>query len=97
MSLAVRKRVLRPNVNNRLQSNVQRICRLQRRRKESNFNILLILEKYNSMIVMQKLKCLQDFTSNINVYIALCKQNYKCTTAHVKNMQKRIFVADSEI
>ena len=37
MSLAVRKRSLRLNVIYPLQSNVQRICRRQRRRKESHF------------------------------------------------------------
>ena len=35
--------------------------------KNHNFNILLILDKYNIMIVMQKLKFMQKFTSAINV------------------------------
>ena len=48
------------------------------------------------MIVMQKLKFVQDFTSVINVicvYIAVCKQNYQRITAHVQNMHKHVFVA----
>ena len=35
--------------------------------KTHNFNIPLILDKYNIMIVMQKLKFMQEFTSAINV------------------------------
>ena len=35
--------------------------------KNHNFNIPLILDKYSSMIVMQKLKLMLDFTSAINV------------------------------
>ena len=35
--------------------------------KTHNLNIPLILEKYNIMIVMQKLKRMQEFTSAINI------------------------------
>ena len=35
--------------------------------KNHNFNIPLNLDKYNVMIVMQKLKVMQEFTSVINV------------------------------
>ena len=35
--------------------------------KNHNFNIPLILDKYNIMIVMRKLKFVQEFTSAINV------------------------------
>ena len=42
-----------------LQSTVQRIWR---QRIESQLNIPVILDKYNMMIVMQKLKFMQEFT-----------------------------------
>ena len=47
------------------------------------------------MILMQKLKRMQEFTSASikSVYIAVCKQNHQCMTAHVQNMQKHVFVA----
>ena len=35
--------------------------------KNHNFNITSILDKYNIMIVMQKLQFMQEFTSAINV------------------------------
>ena len=35
--------------------------------KNHNFKFPLILDKYNIMIVMQKLKFMQEFTSAINV------------------------------
>ena len=35
--------------------------------KNQNFKFTLILDQYNIMIVMQKLKCMQEFTSAINV------------------------------
>ena len=35
--------------------------------KNHNFNIPLILDKYNIVIVMQKVKFIQEFTSAINV------------------------------
>ena len=35
--------------------------------KNHNFNIPLILDKYNIMIVMQKLKFMQELTSAINL------------------------------
>ena len=35
--------------------------------KNHSFSILLNLDKYNIMIVMQKLKCMQEFSSAINV------------------------------
>ena len=35
--------------------------------KNHNFNIPLILDKYNIMIVVQKLKFMQEFTFSINV------------------------------
>ena len=57
LSQAVRKWFLRPNVIYRLKSNIQRICR----------RIPLILDKYYIMIVMQKLKFMQEFTFAINV------------------------------
>ena len=46
--------------------------------KNHNFNIPLILGKYNIMTVMQELKFMQEFTSAISVecLIAFCKQNY---------------------
>ena len=35
--------------------------------KNHNFKFLLILDKYNIMIVMQKIKFMQEFTFAINV------------------------------
>ena len=63
--------------------------------KNHYFNIPLILDKHNIMIIMQKLKCMQEFNFAINVQclIAVCMQNYKCIIAHVQNMQKHVFVA----
>ena len=45
--------------------------------KNHNFTFLLILDKYNIMIVMQKLKFMLEFTSAINVKCqqSSCKQN----------------------
>ena len=63
MSLVVRKSYFRLNVIYRLQSNVQHICR----RSRHNFNIPLILAKYNIMINLQKFKFVQEFTFAINV------------------------------
>lgn len=60
MSLTVRKSwYLRLNVIYRLQSIVQRIWR---RRQNHNLNRLLILDKYNIMVVMQKLKFMLQLT-----------------------------------
>ena len=67
MSLAVRKWFLRLNVIYPLRLDVQRICRRQRRRKESHFQYSLILNKCNVMIVLQKIKFMQEFSYAINI------------------------------
>ena len=45
--------------------------------QNQNFNIPLILDKYTIMIVMQELKCMQEYTFALNVEfdMAICKQN----------------------
>ena len=67
ISLAVRKRFLRLNGIYRLKSNVLRICRLNVSTRNHNFNIPLILDRYNIMIVMQKFKFMQEFIFAINI------------------------------
>ena len=67
MSLVIRKRFLRLNNIYRLGSNVQRIVDSNVGAKNHNFNSPIILDKNNIMIVMQKLKHMQEFTSAINV------------------------------
>ena len=46
--------------------------------KNHNFKFLLILDKFNIMIVKQKLKFKQEFTSVVTAecLIAVCKQTY---------------------
>ena len=61
--------------------------------KNHNFKIPLILDKYNIMIVMQKLKFVQEFTSAIKVnclHISLRAQLlvHKC---HVQKNAKTCF------
>ena len=64
MSLAVRKWFVRLNVIFRT-SNV--FVNVNAGVKNHNFKFPLILDKINIMIVMQKLKFMQEFTSDINV------------------------------
>ena len=67
ISLAVRKRSLRLNVIYRSQSNVNVYVDVNVGAKNHNFSIPHILDKYDIMKVMQKLKYMQVFTSAINV------------------------------
>ena len=67
MSLAVRKRLLRLNVVCRLQSNINDFVDVNVGTKNQNFNSPHILDKNNIMIVMQKLKLMQELTFAINV------------------------------
>ena len=63
--------------------------------KNHNFNIPLILGKYNIMKVMQKFKFMQEFTSSINVEYLHSSLQAKVSVhncAHAK-MQKHVFVA----
>ena len=80
--LTVRKRFLRLNVFN---VGI----------KNHNFNIPLILDKCNIMIVMQKLKFMLEFTFAIKVEClhSSLHANLLMQTAHVQNMQKHVFVA----
>ena len=67
MSLVVRKRFLRLNVIYRLNQTISVFVDVNVGTKTHSFNIPLFLDKYNSMIVMQKLKFMQEFTFAINV------------------------------
>ena len=64
VSLAIRKRFLRLNVIYRLQSV---FADVDIGATKHNFNIALNFDNYNIMIVMQKLKFMQEFTFAINV------------------------------
>ena len=60
-----------------------------------NFKFPLILDKYNIMIVMQKIKSMQEFTSAFNVECLHSSSQAKllmhnCARA---KMQKHVFVA----
>ena len=61
--------------------------------KNHNFKFPLILDKYNIMIVMQKLKFMQKFTSAINVE-CLRSSLHNCARA---KMQKHVLVANKVI
>ena len=69
MSLAVRKRFLRLNVIYRLKSNVYSnvFVDVNVGTKNNNVNIPLILDKYNILVVMQKVRFMQEFTFVISV------------------------------
>ena len=56
--------------------------------KNNDFNIPLILDKYNIMIKMQKLKFMQEFLSAINV--ECLHSSLQAMTVHVQNMQKQV-------
>ena len=56
--------------------------------KNHNFSISLILDKYNIMTVMQKLKFKQEFTSAINVECLHSSLQIKLLNAHVQKIQK---------
>ena len=65
--------------------------------KNHNFKFLLILDKYNIIIVMQKKKkIMQVFTFAINVkclHSSLQAKLLMHNCAHGKQMQKHVFVA----
>ena len=67
MSLAVIKWFLRLNVIFRFHRTSNVFADVNVGGKNHNFNILLILDKYNIMIVMHKFKFMQEFTSAVNV------------------------------
>ena len=69
MSLAVRKQFLRLNVICQPRSNIHLFVEVNVTAKNHNFNIPLILDKYNIMTVLRKSKftVMQEFTSAINV------------------------------
>ena len=50
--------------------------------------ITIILDKYNIMIEMQKLKFMQEFISAINV--ECLHSRLQAMTVHVQNMQKQV-------
>ena len=59
--------------------------------KNHNFNIPLILDKYNIMIVMQKLKFMQEFTITINIerlYSSLQAKLLMHNCAHAKHAKR---------
>ena len=63
--------------------------------KNHNFKFPLILDKYNIMIVMQKLKFMQEFTSAINVEClpgGMQARLLMHNCSHAKK-QKHVFVA----
>ena len=91
-----KKWFLRLNVVFRLQSNVLRNVDVNVSVKKHNFKFPLILEKYNIMTVMQKLKIMQEFTFVINVeclHSSLQTKLLMHNCAHAKKMQKHVFVA----
>ena len=60
--------------------------------KNHNFNIPLILDKYNMMIVIQKLKFMQEFTFAINVeclHSSLQAKLLMRNCAHAKHAKTR--------
>ena len=63
--------------------------------KNHDFMFPLILDSYNIIIVMQKLKFMQAFTFVINVEClhSSLQKNYVCINAHMQNIQKHVFVA----
>ena len=95
MSLAVRKSFLRQNVIYRFQSKSSVFVDVNISAENHNFNIPLILNEYNIMITMKKIKFMQEFTFAINVECLHGSLQAKLlsTTAHVQNMQKHVFVA----
>ena len=64
--------------------------------KNHNFKFPLILDKYNIMTVMQKLKFMREFTSAIAVeclHSSLRAKLLMHNCTHVKNAKKHVFVA----
>ena len=57
--------------------------------KNRNFKFSLILDKYNIMIVMQKLKFMQEFTSAINVE---CLHSSLQARLHIGKKCKNLFL-----
>ena len=94
ISLAVKKRFLRLNVIYRQRPSVKRIFRRYIGAKNHNFNIPLILNKYNIMIVVQKIKFMQEFTFSINV--ECLHSNLRAKAKLLMHNFARVFVAYKE-
>ena len=62
--------------------------------KNHNFNIPLILNKYNIMIVVQKIKFMQEFTFSINV--ECLHSNLRAKAKLLMHNFARVFVAYKE-
>ena len=77
--LSVRKRFLRLNVIYQLKRMSNVFVDVNVGIKNHNFNIPLILDKCNIMIVMQKLKFMQEFIFAINVECL-------CSSLHAKRL-----------